>query len=99
MSPTRKITLGHLTDDDLHRCPAWRETGRLIQGDEVLEPVQLTSDGCIPPSAGEVWCRCVCRFSNGQEHVACAVCSADSGEGPHAWSISHSSGAVRLILP
>lgn len=95
----QQVTLGTLTFEDLGRFPVWEPTGEIEDGDQVLLPVALDLAGRVPSTRGEVWCLCVCRFSNGTEAPACAVCQANSGEGPLGWSVWNGERDVRLILP
>src|SRR3954447_137170 len=99
MSDDDQITLGSLTDNNLLRWPVWKATGQYVEGDEILVPAQLTDCGEIPPGAGEVWCSCVCRFANGKEVRACAVCWADRADGPRAWAVNCGNQVIRLIVP
>lgn len=92
-------TLGTLTYRDLDEHVAWEATGDIADGDELLLPATLTTEGLVPASVGEVWCRSRCRFSNGSTHRACALYKGDSEDGPLVWSVFNGSVDVRLILP
>jgi hypothetical protein len=93
-------TVANLSYDDLREKSGWQWTGAYDDdGNEVLVPVKFDALGRILESAGEVWCLCTCRFANGSEHPACAMCRGDSKEGPLALSVWDGERFVPVILP
>lgn len=95
----RVVTLGTLSDGDLRDCPAWKSSGQLIDSDKVLVPADLTIEGTIATTVGEVWCRSTCTFRNGATHPATAMYRGDRAEGPLAWTISFSGREIPLVVP
>jgi hypothetical protein len=94
-----RTTLGMLSDDELELHPAWEATGEVEEGDKVLVPARMTGDGRVDPTVGEVWCRSVCTFANGDVHQACAMYRGDRAEGPLAWTISKNGNELPLLVP
>lgn len=94
-----RTTLGKLSDKELEAHPAWEATGELDDGDQVLVPALLTADGRVASSMGEVWCRSICRFADGEIHSACAMYRGDSELGPLGWTVSSGVGEIPLIVP
>jgi hypothetical protein len=101
MSMAERITstLSSLTDEDLVFWPAWRVTTVTDEGDQILAPAPMNSYGEILKTVDQVWCRSVCRLSNGVELPALSLCIGKSNEGPINWSITVDSEELRLILP
>lgn len=95
----RGTTLGTLTDEDFEFAPAWEATGEIEEGDKVLVPAELTSDGAVSERVGEVWCRSTCRFANGEHHRATAMFRGDGPEGPVAWTITNDGQELPLLVP
>ena len=93
-------TIAGLNYADLRECNAWKWTGQCDdRGDEILAQVQFDSTGRIPADVGEVWCLSVCRFADGSEHAACAMCRGDSELGPTAISVWNGTSDIRLMVP
>jgi hypothetical protein len=83
-----EVTIATLNVRLLHQCPAWQWTGKYDnEGNEILLPVTVGIDCNVPASVGEAWCLCRCRFANGAEYEACAVCDGNTDKGPLAWSV------------
>lgn len=93
------VTLGCLTYADLEQHPCWEATGEVVDGDELLRPVQLTRDRRVPRAFGEVWCLSRCTFANGDSHRAFALYRGDIDEGPLAISVWNGAEDVRLVPP
>lgn len=96
----QQTTLAHLDQHKLRDRLAWRWTGMYdAAGDEILEPVHLTSAGRIPATVGEVFCFCLLTFNDNSQHPGCAMCRGDSSLGPIALSAWNDNKSVRLLLP
>src|SRR5437763_13600232 len=99
-SEITRTTLGQLSDEELSLHVAWEATGEVEDGDKVLIPATTDHVGRVASTVGEVWCRSVCCFLNGEQHPACAMYRGDGPEGPLAWSVTNNDGEeVRLIVP
>jgi hypothetical protein len=98
--PPKPVTIATLNDQHLRDFPAWEWTGEYDNdGNEILVPVLLNECDAVPQSVGEAWCRCSCRFAEGSEHAASAMCRGDSALGPVGISVWNGQKHVRLILP
>ena len=97
---SEKINLSQLTNEHFYRCDSWRVVGDSLQDEDVaLEPALKTPDGLITAINGEVWCFCKAIFSNGDEHIASALCRGDSDDGPLLCSVWNGKEDVPIFVP
>jgi len=96
---TRK-TLSQLSYEDLENSPVWMAVGDYANDDDAfLEPAELDDEGRVPSGIEEVWCLCRATFSNGTEHLAAAMCRADSCDGPLLWTVWNGIEDIPLFVP